>query len=147
MKKILISAVLLLMTSSIAMASMSDDRAVTFEQLPQKAQQFIKQHFAAEKVSYAKQDTDLFDGDYEVIFTNGDKVEFLKNGEWKDIECNATEVPAGIIPAKLKAFVSQRHADQKIVELNRDRNDYEIKLTNGMNLKFNLKGDFMRYDD
>lgn len=148
MKKILFSAVFLLATATMATASMtSDDRAVTVAQLPQKAQQFIKQHFASEKVSYAKQDTGLFDGDYEVIFTNGKKVEFTKKGEWKDIECKQSEVPAAIIPQRLKAYVTQHHATEKIVDINRDSNDYEIKLSNGIELIFNLKGDFLRYDD
>lgn len=147
MKKILLSAVFLLMTGTMAMASMNDDRAVTFAQLPQKARQFIEQHFASEKISYAKQDTDMFDGDYEVVFTDGKKVEFTKKGEWKDVECKKSEVPAAIVPQRLKAYVEQNHSGQKIVEINCDKRDYEIKLSNGMELTFNLKGDFLRYDD
>lgn len=147
MKKILISAVILLLSGTVAMASMSGDRAVTFAQLPQQAQQFIKKHFASNKISYAKQDTDLFDGDYEVYFTEGNKVEFNKKGEWKDVECKKSEVPAAIIPQGIKTFVSQNHQESKIIEINRDTRDYEIKLSNGIEMTFNLKGDFIRYDD
>jgi len=46
----------------------SNDRPVTFEQLPQKAQQFIKQHFPNLQISIAKQDMDLTDKNYDVIF-------------------------------------------------------------------------------
>lgn len=146
MKKILVSALLLLATGTLAMASTNDDRAVTFAQLPQKAQQFIKQHFADEKISYAKQDTDWFDGDYEVYFTAGNKVEFRKNGEWSDVECKRSEVPAAIIPQFVKAYMTQNHPNTKVVEINRDKRDYEVKLTDGVELKFNLKGAFIGYD-
>lgn len=147
MKKLILSAVLLLATGTAVMAATNDDRAVTLEQLPQKAQQFIKTHFAQSKLSYAQQDTDLFDGDYEVTFTDGAKIEFSKKGEWKDVECKATEVPQAIIPPLVSKFVKQSHPEQKITKIDRDSHDYEIKLSNGLELKFNLKGQFLGYDD
>lgn len=146
MKKILLSAAFLLATSTMVMASNSDDRAVNFAQLPQKAQQFIKTHFASGKISYAKQDTDLFDGDYAVYFTDGNKVEFSKDGTWKDVECKQSQVPAAVVPQSLKSYVTQNHPNQNIITIDRDTRDYEIKLADGTELKFNLKGNFIGYD-
>ena len=45
--------------------------------MPQTAQTFIKTHFPDNKVAMAKMETDWFDKSYDVIFTNGDKLEFV----------------------------------------------------------------------
>lgn len=146
MKKMILSFALLAMALTTTHAALADDRTVTLDQLPQKAQQFIKQHFVKSTVSYAKQDTDMFDGEYEVAFTDGDKVEFRKNGAWKNVECKRTEVPSAIIPVRLKEYVAKNHADLKIIKIECEPREYEIKLSDGRELKFNAKGDFVRYD-
>lgn len=146
MKKMILSFVLMTLALTTTHAAMADDRPVALDQLPQKAQQFIKQHFAKSTVSYAKQDTDLFDGEYEVAFTDGNKVEFRKNGEWKNVECKKTEVPSAIVPLRLKEYAAKNHATMKIIKIERESKEYEIKLSDGKELKFNIKGDFIRYD-
>ena len=55
-----------------------DDKPIQVNQLPQTAQTFIKTHFPDNKVAMAKMETDWFDKSYDVIFTNGDKLEFDK---------------------------------------------------------------------
>ena len=70
-------------TMQVAMAD--NDKPVTFEQLPQAAQAFIKQNFADREIAFAKVDKDWFDATYDVLFTNGEKLEFNKKGEWKEI--------------------------------------------------------------
>ena len=85
MKKLMTLAICLFAFIGITRAD--DDKPVTVDQLPQKAQTFIKQYFADKQVSLAKQERDFFDKSYEVMFVNGEKVEFDKNGEWKDVDC------------------------------------------------------------
>lgn len=147
MKKMILSVVLVALSLATVSAAAATDRSVTINQLPQKAQQFVKQHFATSTLSYANQDTDLFDGEYEVVFTDGAKLEFLKNGEWKNIECKKSEVPAAIVPQRLKDYVATNHANTKIVKIERESKQYEIKLSSGLELKFSSKGDFIHYDD
>ena len=64
-----------------------DDRPVRIDQMPQTAQTFIARHFNGVKVALAKMEKDFFGRTYEVIFTNGNKVEFDGNGRWTEIEC------------------------------------------------------------
>lgn len=92
MKKLLIlaAAVFALGTSTV---SADNDRPISVSELPEKAQQFIRQHFPNEKVSFAKMERELFDTTYEVIFTSSSKVEFLKNGDWKEVDCKYSTVP------------------------------------------------------
>ena len=77
--------------------------------------------------------------DYKVVFVNGAKVEFTKNGEWKDVECKYGEVPAAIVPQQIRDYVAKNYPDRKVTAIDRDRRDYEVELDNGLDLKFDLK--------
>jgi len=145
MKKCFLVLVSLVLISNAAFAG--KDKAITTDQLPQAAQQLIKEYFANTEVSYAKMETDVFDKSYEVIFVNGCKIEFDKKGEWKDVDCKYAEVPAGIIPSKIQEFLTKRHSNAKVLEIDKDKRDYELKLNNGIELRFDLKENFMGYDD
>ena len=146
MKKLLIlaAAVFALGTSTV---SADNDRPISVSELPEKAQQFIRQHFPNEKVSLAKMERELFDTTYEVIFTSSSKVEFLKNGDWKEVDCKYSTVPAAIIPQQIAQYVSQYYPDTSVVQIDRDKRDYEVKLTNGLELTFDLKFNLIDIDD
>jgi hypothetical protein len=125
----------------------SNDRPVTFEQLPQKAQQFIKQHFPDLQISIAKQDMDLTDKNYDVIFVNGDKIEFTSNGEWTSIDCKYGNVPESAVPSQILNYVKTYHKDLAIITIEKNRRNYEVKLKNKIELIFDLKYNFVKYDD
>lgn len=72
---------------TISPAYADHDRAVTTEQMPRQAQEFIARYFPGEKIAYAKKESDFFEVIYEVMFTNGSKVEFRRNGAWKEVDC------------------------------------------------------------
>ena len=146
MKKLLIlaAAVFALGTSTV---SADNDRPISVSELPEKAQQFIRQHFPNEKVSFAKMERKLFDTTYEVIFTSSSKVEVLKNGDWKEVDCKYSTVPAAIIPQQIAQYVSQYYPDTSVVQIDRDKRDYEVKLTNGLELTFDLKFNLIDIDD
>ena len=91
MKKILALLVCLLTISTGVRAD--DDRPVRFDQLPAKAQAYVKKYFPQEKVALAKMEKDFFDKKYEVIFANSSKVEFFKDGTWNDSFGNIASIP------------------------------------------------------
>lgn len=66
-----------------------DDKPIQFSELPQTAQQFVKQNFANKKVALAKMESDFFGKNYDVIFVNGDKVEFDRSGNWEKSNVNS----------------------------------------------------------
>lgn len=81
---------------TISPAYADHDRAVTTEQMPRQAQEFIARYFPGGKIAYAKKESDFFEVIYEVMFTNGSKVEFRRNGAWKEVDCRYSSLPAGI---------------------------------------------------
>ena len=139
MKKFpIIFASLVLLGFSVS-AFAAKDRTITVAELPAVSQQFIKTHFAGVEVSYAQVDEEMFDKDYKVVFVNGAKVEFARNGEWTDVDCKYGEVPAAIVPQQIRDRVARDFAGRKIVSIDRDKRGYEAKLDNGLELKFDMK--------
>lgn len=123
------------------------DRVITKEQLPTAAQSLLTTHFSALKISLVKEDREFISRNYEVIFTDGTKVEFTRNGEWKELDCRKSAVPAALIPASIKNFVTERYPDAKILQIDRDSNDYEVKLSNKLELTFDKKYNIIDIDD
>lgn len=128
-------------------ARAGEDKIIPVAQLPAASQQLIKQHFATVKVAYAKVDTDWFDKDYEVVFTDGNKVEFRKDGQWKEISCKYGQLPAGVVPRAMADYVTKNYPGAKMLKIERDAKGYELKLDSGLELKFDLRYNLVGIDD
>lgn len=133
MKKLIL---LLASVFCIQTAVADNDRPIAFEQLPTAAQQFVKQHFPDAKVAFSKVERKLFGSTYEVVFINGDNLEFDKKGEWTEIVCKHYTVPDAVIPAQIKQFVSTNYPEARFLEIERDQYSYEVKLSNFWEIKF-----------
>lgn len=145
MKKLVFLLVCLFTLQSVARAD--DDKPIQVTQMPQTAQQFIKQHFADSKVALAKMESDFLYKSYEVIFTNGNKVEFDKKGSWTEVDCKYGAVPVAVIPAAIQNYVKSNYPETTILKIERDKKDYEVKLSNRIELKFDLKFNLIDIDN
>lgn len=134
-KKTLMTLVCLVAFQTAAMAD--NDKPVNVNQLPATAQQVIKGSFAGKKVALAKVESGLIDKSYDVIFTTGEKIEFDRSGNWTEIDCKRSEVPAKLVPTQIKNYVNTNYSGNKILKIEKDRNEYEINLSNGVEVKFN----------
>lgn len=144
MKKLLIVFACLLTMQATA----SDDKPITFEQLPAPSQQFIKTYFPEQSIALVKMDSEILDKSYEVIFTNGAKVEFDKRGDWKEVDCKRAACPEGIIPVQIRDYAAQNYPNIGICKIEKEnRNGYEIGLTNGVSLEFDSNFKLIDIDD
>lgn len=134
MKKLMILMVSLFCGLYIAKAD--NERPITLEQMPPKAQQFVRAYFADSRIAMAKMETDFMQKSYDVIFTDGNKVEFDRKGDWTDVDCKFTVVPQEIIPAPIREYVAANYPDATVVKIERDRTDWEIRLSSGWEVKF-----------
>ena len=90
MKKLLLALVCLFGVTLTVSAD--KDKPISENQLPAAARQFIKTHFPKNKIAMAKQETGFFSKEFDVIFTNGDKLEFDGKGNWTQVSCKNIEV-------------------------------------------------------
>ena len=117
-----------------------NDKPIQVTEMPKGAQSFVKSHFANQSVAVAKMETDFFDKTYDVIFTNGDKVEFDKKGNWTKVDCEHTQVPQAVIPAAIQQYVSKNYPDAKVVKIEKtDRKGFDVDLSNGFDIEFDKK--------
>lgn len=118
---------------SAAMAVAGDDaKKANLDQLPKAAKAVLEKTFAGKEVARVSSDND----DFTVYYNTGEKVEFDKQGGFKEVEF-AGGVPASLVPEKIKTAVEAAFAGATIVKL--DKNDdggYEVKLNNGKEIDF-----------
>lgn len=146
MKKSMI-LLLCLCTLKFSLLHGDNDLPIPFGKLPLTAQQFIKSHFPNGQVSFVKVEQDFMETRYEVMLAGGIEVEFLKNGSWREVSCMTGAVPTAIIPTQIMAKLGELYPDGLIVEIDRDRYDYEVKLAGGLELAFDLKFNLIDIDN
>ena len=124
-----------------------NDKPIQISEMPKAAQQFIQKHFANQTIAVAKVETEFMDKNYDVIFTNGDKVEFNKKGQWTNVDCKHTQVPVEVIPVAIQKYVSQHYSGAKVVKIEiTDRKGYEVDLNNGFDIEFDKKMNVIEID-
>ena len=141
MKKLMFALVAMLLL--LCVSAQANDRVITFDQLPHSAQTLVKTHFADKVPLIITADYD----DYEILFESGEKIEFSRKGEWKDIECKTSAVPVALIPEQIKASIAKSFPAATIVCISRDRRGYEVELNNGLDVEFNKKFQVIEIDN
>ncbi|MDE5947775.1 MAG: PepSY-like domain-containing protein, partial [Prevotella sp.] len=61
------------------------------------------------------------------------------NGNWKEVDCRQTVVPSAVIPIQISDYLKANYPDVSVIKIERDRREYEVKLSNRMELKFDMK--------
>ena len=131
----------------IGIASAENDRIISFEQLPAKSQEFIKKYFPDEKVSYVKEESDFMELSYEAVLATGTKIEFVGSGEWKEVECRYSTLNEEIVPVQIREYVRKNFPETKFVKIEKGYRDYEVKLTNRLELTFDQNFNLVDIDD
>lgn len=133
--------------SFAGVVSADNDRAVTMDRLPEKAREFIQEHFASEKIAYVKQERDFLELKYEVMTVGGVMIDFDRSGNWTELECRYDMLCVSLIPAPVKEYVSSRWPDVSYRKISRSRNEYEVKLSSGLELTFDRNFNLIEIDD
>ncbi|MDE5706748.1 MAG: PepSY-like domain-containing protein [Alistipes sp.] len=133
MKKIMLLVAGFLTLTTAAMAG--NDKPIRLNELPNAAQQFVSTHFGGRQVAYTTVDTER-PKTYEVAFRSGEKIEFDRRGEWKEIKSLRGTLPPHVIPEAILRQIVRNYPGTRITSIERDRHEYEVGLTNGMELTF-----------
>ena len=147
MKKILFAALMLICSTGVALAD-GHERAITVQQLPQPAQEFLKQHFDSLTVAYVVEDVKHFGSEYEVVYTDRTEVDFRRDGQWESVERKYAPVPASIVPKQIAEFVARSNFPRQFIKkIDRDPYTWEIELSSGLEIKFDMQFNVIGYDD
>lgn len=123
-----------------------DDRPITVDKMPAAAQEFISKHFGGLPVAVAKQEGTFLLMNYDVIFANGDKVEFDRKGMWTNLDCKYGKVPAAVIPQKIADYIARQYPGVEVLQIEKEDRRYEVELSNRVDLTFNSSMELIDID-
>lgn len=144
MKKHILTFAAVLLFSFISCAK---DNLTQLEQLPPKAQEFVKTYFSDYTIQYVFSDKEFADVDYKVRFEDGTEIEFNAKGEWTDVSGNRNCIPTGFILKEIIDYVEKNHKDLCITDIEKDFNRFNVELNGHLEIEFNHKGKLISYDD
>lgn len=149
MKKFLLGLSFLL-AIAITAISCSKDNDGNEIVLPGKANTFITAKFKTAKVvKVSKVNDNLTKKEFEVILDNGIKIEFDKDGNWVEIEAveDDQSIPSEFVPEKILAYLAINYPGLGVNSIEIEDDGYEIELTDGTDLDFDLQGNFVKVDE
>ncbi|UTC67797.1 MULTISPECIES: PepSY-like domain-containing protein [unclassified Treponema] len=121
------------------------DMLINFADLPEKAQSYVKAHFPDAKPVKVEKEKDGLSVKYELKLDNMIDLDFNSKGEITGIDGNL-KLPDSVIPEKILEYVKKNYPDNHITDWNLEKKTQEVELDNGLELKFDLKGKFLRMD-
>lgn len=138
------------MTALVGMSfsAFAQKKVLEFAQLPKTAQTFVNSHFNKQPVSLVTSEKETLSPiEYKVVLQNGTEIEFDQKGNWTEVDGNKTAIPEKIIPAAILAHVKKSFPNNGITQISKERRGYDVELSNGLDLDFDLQGKFLKIDD
>lgn len=130
----------------VGAASAAPDRVITREQLPAMAQQFLRDYFPSAEVTAAHEDGDIVQREYDVMLDDGTHIEFAADGRWLEIESREA-LPRGIVPPSIVTYTAKHYPSLTIHRIERSRREWEVSLSNGVEIRFNRRFSVISIDD
>ena len=134
--RIMMIAIYCILSCNI-LASAGNDKPISVSTLPTKAQILLTNYFGNQKVALATIESGIVNRSYDVVLQNGTKLEFNKKGELTEIDCKQGVVTVKLIPLSIKNYLQNNYPRQSVKKLEIKKNEYEVELSNGMDLTFN----------
>ncbi len=129
-------------------AANAQETIISKNELPKEAQKFISKYFLKTNIDYVKKDKETFSTNYTVRFTDGKEVDFDSKGKWTEVDGNKNPIPTSFINNNIKTYVKEKFPNTSITKINKGSfGSQEVKLSNGLELEFNSKGQFKKIDD
>ena len=136
MIRVLMIAICCMMSCNMA-ANAGNGKPISVDALPAKAQTLLNNHFNGQKVMLATIESGVVSRNYDVVLKNGTKLEFDKRGNLTEIDCKQGIVPDQLIPQAITNYLKENYEGQSVRKIEINRKEYEVELTNGLDLTFN----------
>ena len=128
------------------------DEDIAPQDLPAKIRDFISTYFPGTTIVEAERENN---GNYEIELSNDAKLIFDADGNWlgradddDNDDSDDEDIAVADLPQAVLDYIAANYPDNTIIEAEReDDNTYEVTLNNGMELKFDADGNFLRVDD
>lgn len=113
--------------------------------VPNVVQNYISTHFPNSKIVKVIKEVDNTKKKLKIRLEEGTSLTFNNKDEIIEIE-SKRELPQSVVPEKIWDYVEGNYPNNHIIEWELDGNKQDVDLDNGLQLEFNLNGDFVRID-
>lgn len=110
--------------------------------LPQSVLSYISQNYPNTTILYAELD----DNYYEVKLDIGIELYFDLSGNYLGLSADDLVIDPADLPATVLSYIQQNYPNVQILSAELDDNLYEVELSNGVELYFDLRGNFLYAD-
>lgn len=117
-------------------------------EVPEAIRTFISKSFSSATIAKVDRDNKAYGVEYDVTLSNGIEIDFDTNNKWESIDCKHAKiaVPSQLIPKAIRQYLAKNYPNESVIEIDRERYGYDVKLSNRLELEFNSQGKFLRID-
>lgn len=146
MKKVFLLAVACLF--SVMCFAKEDGVKISIEELPEKANLFIKDYFPAAKVKVVYKSWDEGVVEYKVIFKTKTTIEFDMVGTWSEIDVNVKKdkMPRFIYPTPVNETIDAKFYEKVISKVENDGVYYDFDFTDKSEAKIKTTGQVLEFE-
>lgn len=137
---------LLSLGALLTFVSCDKEKVVPASEFPNEIEAFVSNHFPSNKIIQVIEDQDGITKTYDVILDGNVNLEFNRDMEIIDIDAQE-KLPNTVIPAKINEYMAQNFPNNFITDWKIDDNQQEIKLDNGLEIKFNKNDELIKIDN
>ena len=130
---------------TLSLISCAKDEVIPVSELPAEMKAYISTHFPSNTILQVVKDVDGLTKTYDVLLSERISLEFNRQKEIIDIDSEIA-LPNSVIPEQIRQYVTANYPSNVITDWELDDRNQQIQLNNGLDLKFNMNGDFLRID-
>lgn len=142
MKNIIIT---LLIATAFSYNTNAQDKNIPLNQIPKQITEYLNTHFPNNTVLEATFDDHVKYKKYEIELNNKISLEFSTEFQVTEIK-SKDKLPDSVIPAAILTYVKTNYPINTISDWEIDKGNQQIELNNGIDLIFNLKGEFLKVE-
>lgn len=143
-----VAAVALVAAAAVVAGNVESRRPIGTGSLPQAARTFLGSYYPDESPALCVREFEDLRLRYEVVFIDGTKVKFFRDGALEEVKSRTRPVPAALIPESVAEYVGRNFPGSMIIEVEMSGRETEVKLDNRVELTFDSKtGALLDFDD
>lgn len=122
------------------------DVVLTEAQIPSEIKAYVQTHWPTDSIVKAEKETDAGIVTYDIHLSGNVELEF--NNVFEIIEIDGTtQLPNSVIPQAILDYVVANYPNNFITDWELEGNHQQVELNNGLELEFQMNGDFIRVDN
>ena len=134
---------IVMILTSMSFTVNAQDKKIPKDQIPEQINTYIATYFPNNTVLKASFDNHPIYKKYEIFLTDNVSLEFSPDYKIKEIK-SKSKLPDEVIPTQILEFVNTNYPKNVITDWELDDGNQQIELDSGIDLEFNLKGEFIR---